>query len=321
MSTSIKARKVAIIGAGHVGSHVGYALGTQGLASEVIYIDPPAPEKASAQALDLQDAVSYLPAHTVFRAGTYADISDAAIVVIAAGPLPDYEKGERDRLDTLPATVAVVDDVVAGLAESGFSGIIVTISNPADVIANYIAEKLDWPRRRILSTGTGLDSARLRRAIGVALGVEQKSVNAYMLGEHGENQFAGWSRVTVGGIPLTTYLGDDSDFDYAGIEDAARSAGWTILCGKGSTEFGIATTTAQIVQAILDDERALLPVSAYLDGEYGESGIYASVPAQLGAEGVIAVPELPLSDDEQKLFADCASQLHANFEKALELGR
>ena len=144
----IKSRKVVIIGAGHVGSHAGYALAAQGLAEEIVYIDVDK-KKAKAQALDIYDATVYLSHRVVVKVGDYSDAADAELMVIAAGPLPDIN---QTRMDTLGDTVKIMKDVVENIKESGFGGIIVSISNPADVIAHYIQNQLNYPPERIIST-------------------------------------------------------------------------------------------------------------------------------------------------------------------------
>ena len=196
----LRNRKIVIIGAGHVGSHAGYALISQGLAEEIVYIDVDR-KKAEAQAMDLFDATNYLPSRAIVRAGDYRDAADAQLMIVAAGPLPDMSKGQT-RMDTLRQTIAIMKDVTEAIRMSGFAGIILNISNPADVITHYLQHQLNWPPRKIFSTSTTLDSARLRRALAEAVGVDQKSICAYALGEHGESQMVAWSAVTIGGKPL-----------------------------------------------------------------------------------------------------------------------
>ena len=145
---SISNRKVVIVGAGHVGSHVGYALISQSLADEIVYIDSDH-AKAVAQAFDLTDATNYLPVRTKVTAGDYSDAKDAQIMIISAGPLPT---GNQTRMDTLGQTIAILKDVTKSIKESGFDGIIISISNPADVIAHYIQHTLNWAPERIFST-------------------------------------------------------------------------------------------------------------------------------------------------------------------------
>lgn len=191
----IQTRRIVIIGAGHVGSHAGYALISQGLAEEIVYIDTDE-KKAQAQALDLFDSTAYLRKRAIVRAGDYTDARNAVLLIVAAGPLPDMSKGQT-RMDTLRQTVEIMKDITENIRMSGFAGIILNISNPADVVTHYIQHALNWPWKKNFSTSTTLDSARLRRAIFEATGVDQKSVYAYVLGEHGESQMVPWSTVTI----------------------------------------------------------------------------------------------------------------------------
>ena len=318
---SLQNRKIVIIGAGHVGSHAGYALISQGLADEIVYIDVDR-RKAEAQALDLFDATNYLPSRAKVHAGDYSDAADAQLMIVAAGPLPDMSKGQT-RMDTLRQTIAIMKDVTEAIRMSGFAGIILNISNPADVITHYIQHQLNWPPRRILSTSTTLDSARLRRALSEATGVDQKSISAYALGEHGESQMVAWSAVTIGGKPLAQLQKEWPDtygkLDLDAIAGAGRAGGWIILGGKGSTEFGIGTSIAEVVRAIFHDENRILPVSVLLDGQYGQHGVYASVPALLNKDGVADIIELDLTPEEQEKFNASCQTMNENYQLSLTL--
>ena len=310
-----KKRKIVFAGAGHVGSHGAYALISGNLADEIIFIDKDV-KKAEAQATDLNDATAYLPVRTIVRSGTYKDASDADIFIIAVGPLP--VKGQTDRMQTLKSNIECIDDVIRGIKSSNFNGIIINISNPADVVTHYIAHRLSWPKKRILSTSTTLDSARVRRALAFALNIDQKSILAYALAEHGESQFVPWSTVTVAGKSLSSYIKEKHlNLDLESIANDARSTGWNILWGKGSTEFGIGASIAEVVRAILSDEHRILPVSTYLDGEYGVKDTFASVPAILSREGVSEVIELDLSEEEKKKFSSSCETMNKNYLTAL----
>lgn len=315
-------RKIGIIGAGHVGSHGGYALISQGLAEEIVYIDVDE-KKAAAQALDLQDSSTYLGRDVTVRASNYNDIKDAGILIIAAGPLPDMAAGQTDRQQTLGATVTILKDIVPKIKASGFNGIIVNISNPADVVTHYLQEKLGWDEKRILSTSTTLDSARVRRAISEETGYSQKSIQAYALGEHGESQFVPWSNVTVGGKPILELIKEQPErfgkLNLDGIAARAKQAGWIILGGKGSTEFGIGATIANIVQAIFGNEDRILPVSTLLHGEYGQHDVFASVPCRVNQNGIAEVIQLKLTEEEQQKFNASCESMKKNYERALTL--
>lgn len=317
----LQKRKIVIIGAGHVGSHAGYALISQGLAEEIVFIDVDR-KKAEAQALDLFDATAYLPSRAVVRAGDYGDAADAQLLIVAAGPLPDMSRGQT-RMDTLRQTIEIMKDVTEAIRMSGFAGIILSISNPADVVAHYIQHKLNWDPRRILSTSTTLDSARLRRALAEAIGVDQKSITAYALGEHGESQMVPWSVVSIAGKPLAQLREERPDtygkLDLDAIAAAGRAGGWTILGGKGSTEFGIGASIAEVVRAIFHDEDRILPVSVLLEGQYGQNGVYASVPARLNRHGVADIIELKLAPEEQARFAASCATMDENFKLSLTL--
>lgn len=317
----LQKRKIVVIGAGHVGSHAGYALISQGLAEEIVFIDVDR-KKAEAQALDLFDATAYLPSRAVVRAGDYGDAADAQLLIVAAGPLPDMSRGQT-RMDTLRQTIEIMKDVTEAIRMSGFAGIILSISNPADVVAHYIQHKLNWDPRRILSTSTTLDSARLRRALAEAIGVDQKSITAYALGEHGESQMVPWSVVSIAGKPLAQLREERPDtygkLDLDAIAAAGRAGGWTILGGKGSTEFGIGASIAEVVRAIFHDEDRILPVSVLLEGQYGQNGIYASVPARLNRHGVADIIELKLAPEEQARFAASCATMDENFKLSLTL--
>lgn len=317
----IQKRKIVIIGAGHVGSHAGYALISQGIADEIVYIDVDE-KKAAAQALDLFDSTVYLRQRAIVRAGDYSDAKDAQLMIVAAGPLPDMSKGQT-RMDTLRQTIAIMKDVAEKIRMSDFAGIILNISNPADVVTHYLQHVLNWPSQKIFSTSTTLDSARLRRAIAEAVGVDQKSVYAYALGEHGESQMVPWSTVTIAGKPLKKLMEERPDtygrLDLKALAAAGKAGGWVILGGKGSTEFGIGASIAEVVRAVFGDERRILPVSVLLDGKYGQKGVYASVPALLGSDGILDVIELDLNEEEQEQFNASCKTMDENFHLALTL--
>ncbi|MEI0496531.1 L-lactate dehydrogenase [Brachyspira intermedia] len=318
METLLKRRKAVLIGAGHVGSHVGYALASQGLVEDIIYIDIDE-KKAFSQALDIFDATVYLPHRIEVKSGSYKDIDDADIMVVCAGPLPNMN---QTRMDTLGATIEVMKDVTSKIKNTKFSGIIINISNPADVITHYLQNKLNYDPKRIISTSTALDSARLRRAISEAINVDQKSIYAYALGEHGESQMVPWSAVTIAGKPLFELMKEKDKYSKLDLKELAykgRRGGWDVLEGKGSTEFGIGTALAEVARAVLCDEHRVLPVSVYLNGEYGQNDVYASVPAVLGRNGVEEIIELKMNDEEKKLFDESCSVMKKNYELALNM--
>lgn len=316
---NIKTRKIAIIGAGHVGSHAGYSLASQGLVENIVYIDIDK-KKAFSQALDIFDSIVYLPHRIIVKDGDYSDIDDADIMVICAGPLPNMS---QTRMDTLGDTVAVMKDIISNIKKTKFAGIIINISNPADVITHYIQNQLNYDYKKIISTSTTLDSARLRRAISEEINIDQKSIYAYSLGEHGESQMVAWSTVTIAGKPLLELIKEKPEkygkLDLNKIAEKGKKGGWEVLGGKGSTEFGIGASLSEVVKAIICNEHRVLPVSVYLNGEYGQNDVYASVPAVLGKDGVEEIIELNMTEEEKKLFDNSCKFMSENYKLALSM--
>lgn len=316
---NIKTRKIAIIGAGHVGSHAGYSLASQGLVENIVYIDIDK-KKAFSQALDIFDSIVYLPHRIIVKDGDYSDIDDADIMVICAGPLPNMS---QTRMDTLGDTVAVMKDIISNIKKTKFAGIIINISNPADVITHYIQNQLNYDYKKIISTSTTLDSARLRRAISEEINIDQKSIYAYSLGEHGESQMVAWSTVTIAGKPLFELIKEKPEkygkLDLNKIAEKGKKGGWEVFGGKGSTEFGIGASLSEVVKAIICNEHRVLPVSVYLNGEYGQKDVYASVPAVLGKDGVEEIIELNMTEEEKKLFDNSCKIMGENYKLALSM--
>ncbi len=308
----MRKRKTVIIGAGHVGSHCAYSLAVSGAADEIILTDI-LEEKAKSQAADIADGLTVTAHRPSVRAGDYGDCADADIAVIAAG-MP--RKPGQTRLDTMADSIAIVRDIAPKLRSSGFDGILITITNPADIIADFMSKHSGLPENRVFSTGTGLDSARLRRILSEIYRVDRGDIRAFSMGEHGDSQVVAFSAVTFGGIPLSVF---DKNPDRGGITARTRRCGTETVEGKGSTEFGIGTVLAAYVSAIYSDSRAVLPASAFLTGQYGVSGIYAGVPCVIGRNGIERVVELPLTEDELRGFHASAAVIRKHTGLAEEM--
>lgn len=304
----VKPRKVGIIGNGHVGSHVAYSLAIQGVCDE-IYLADIDTAKSNSQAIDVQDAVTYMPHRVLAIPCGVEDLADCDVIVLSAGPLPD---GNESRLATLPRTMTVLIDIIKKLKKyvmPTFKGIIVSISNPADVVAAYLQKALSIPARRVICTGTCLDSARLQALIARELkqNVTPASLkSAMLLGEHGDSCVVAWSHVMVGNKPLDQLQRENPQryppFDRNAIQEEAHRRGYHVLTGKGSTEFGIATAATEIIKAILHNEQKVLPCSVLLSGQYGQHNVFASVPVVVGARGVEDIIELELAKGEREGF-------------------
>jgi L-lactate dehydrogenase len=290
--------KIAIVGAGHVGSHCAMSLAAGGVCREIALIDK-VEAKAAAQALDVSDALSFLPAAPLVRLGTYADCADADIVVVAIGEprLPG-----QTRLDLLGNSVKMLRELAGVLRPLNLGGIVVTITNPADIVADYARRALALPRSRAFGTGTLLDSARLLRILSERTGASRADIEALSMGEHGDSSTIPFSQVRIAGKPFSAYPG----LDRAEILERTRLSGMDIINGKGSTEFGIGQALAELCRCILMDEKRVLPLSVLLEGEYGQSGVHCGAPCRIGRGGIEEVVELDLGDLElDELAASC----------------
>ena len=316
---AIKTRKVGIIGAGNVGSHLGLQLAVQGLADEVVFYDVNN-DKAMGESLDLMDAVSYQPHHFEAYAGTIDDMKDADIMINASGKprLPG-----QTRLDMMDGGIATTKEFLPLIEKSGFDGIIISISNPCDIIAEYIQYKLDYPKNKIIGSGTALDSARLQYQLSDQLKINRRSLTAYLLGEHGDSSMIPWSHVTVAGKKLDELLAEKPELYKMDPKDVilekVHREGYVENTTKGCTEFGVTSATAELVRAIYHNEHKVLPVSVYLDGPYGISDSFASVPVKIGKDGVEDLIELHLTEEENAELQASIKVLKEHFARALTL--
>ncbi len=316
---TIKTRKVGIIGAGNVGPHVALNLAIQGLADEIVFYDIKE-KKAAAEAMDIMDAVSYMPHHVTCYGGTVDDMRDADIIVNASGKT---RRPEQTRLDMMDEAVETTKQFAPLIAKSGFDGIIISISNPCDIIAEYLQHLLDWPKDRIIGSGTALDSARLQMQLATQLGVNRRSVTAYLLGEHGDSSIIPWSHVLVAGKPVDELLsenpGEYKMDSHADVLEKVHRGGYFENDGKGCTEFGVASATAELIRAIFHDEHKILPCSVYLDNLYGVRDTFASVPVKVGANGIEDIIEIHLTQEEQQEFESSIQILKEHYARALTL--
>lgn len=316
---AIKTRKVGIIGAGNVGSHLGLQLAVQGLADEVVFYDVNN-DKAMGESLDLMDAVSYQPHHFEAYAGTIDDMKDADIMINASGKprLPG-----QTRLDMMDGGIATTKEFLPFIEKSGFDGIIISISNPCDIIAEYIQYKLDYPKNKIIGSGTALDSARLQYQLSDQLKINRRSLTAYLLGEHGDSSMIPWSHVTVAGKKLDELLAEKPELYKMDPKDVilekVHREGYVENTTKGCTEFGVTSATAELVRAIYHNEHKVLPVSVYLDGPYGIQDSFASVPVKIGKDGVEDIIELHLTEEENAELQASIKVLKEHFARALTL--
>ena len=220
----------------------------------------------------------------------------------------------HDRLTEMDYTVPAVRSYAQKIKDSGFDGVLINITNPCDIVTRELALGLGLPRGRVFGTGTGLDTSRLLSALARQTGIDHKSITCCMLGEHGNQQFTPWSCVSFRGMPLDAWAEKDARFrfDRDALQKESIGGGWVTFSGKLCTEYGIATTAARMAHLVLHDEKAIMPASAELCGEYGESGLFAGVPCVIGAGGVEQVVELPLTKEEAATFHACCEGIRAN---------
>lgn len=290
--------KVVVVGTGAVGAAVAFDIVMNHVCDDLILIDINK-EKSWAEATDLQHSLGYSGNKMKVKDGSYTDCADADLVVIAAA-LP-YIIGQT-RLDMLEKAGGIMKSIVPPIMESGFSGIIVVITNPVDVMSYYVHKLSGLPANKIIGTGTALDSARLKYHLADVMNVDPQSVNALCMGEHGDSQIIPWSQITVGGKKFLDIINDNKarlkEFNINSVGEDIKKIAYRIVNAKGATTFGIAATTVQIIKAVLRDENKVIPVSAMLNGEYGEKGIYAGVPAVLNSQGVKELVEYHLAHNE-----------------------
>lgn len=297
-------KKITIIGAGHVGSHVASSLYIGNVCNEIALIDIDE-KKALAHAIDLQDMAPYIENDGDVYIGDYSDLDNSDIIVISTCSGFCSE----DRLEELERTKETIDEIIPHILKSKFDGIIVSISNPCDLIAQYMKEKTG---KNVIGTGTMLDSARYRVRLAKMLNISPKSVNGYMLGEHGNSQFSAFSLTSINGISLNDYLKiNNIEINHDELEENSAMAGWDIVIGKGCTEFGIGSATAYLIKAILNDECKVLSCSTYVE----EKGVYTSVPCIIGKEGVKSHLQIKLSSSEQEKFDKSCDVLKENLKR------
>ncbi len=299
--------KVTIIGAGMVGSTVAYSLILQSVVDEVAIIDLNE-ELLRAQVMDLQHAVPFVDRAEV-RMGSYDDCADSRVVVITCGAA---QKTGESRLDLVQKNAAIIKDIVPKVFERNPDAIVIMVTNPVDVLTRLAISLFPDKKNRIFGTGTVLDSARLRHLLGQTLRVSAQSIHAYILGEHGDSEFPAWSTATIGNMRLNDCeaLHDD---EKTRIFQEAKNAAYTIIEGKQSTYYAIGAGCAQVVYAVMRDEKIVLPVSHMMDDVYGISGVCLSMPAVVGADGIEDRFHVPLNEQEQDLLHKSASVLQETF--------
>ena len=290
--------KVILVGDGSVGSSFAYAMTLKGLGRELGIIDVNT-KKAQGDAMDLTAALTYNSAKTIYAA-EYSDCADADIVVITAGA---PQKPGETRLDLVHKNLAIVKDVVEQIMDSGFNGIFLVAANPVDILSYAVLKISGFPKERVISSGTSLDSARFCDEISRYLDLDARDVSASIMGEHGDTSFPVWSQASIGGRHLDEWLAEKTvniDAAKEKIYTDVRDKAYRIIDAKGATYYGVATVLAKICRIIIEDSHSIITVGAYLDGEYGCKDIYMGTPVVLSRNGIQKIIEVPLNEKEQE---------------------
>ena len=291
-------RKVVLVGTGFVGMSFAYSLFNQGGVNELVLIDV-LKEKAQGEALDLAHGLAYCPSKMEIKYGEYDECKDANIVVITAGIA---QKPGQTRLELVETNTKIAKDIVEKVMASGFNGIFVVASNPVDIITYVVQKVSKMPPSKVIGSGTMLDTARLRYLVGQKLKIDPNNVHTYVMGEHGDSSFVPWEHCYIGCKKLTDIMKEThkSMKDLEKIRDDVKNAAYEIIEKKKATYYGIGMALTKLVKAILNDEKSLLTVSTYLNGEYNQKDIYIGVPAVVTSKGVREILKLPLNEHDQE---------------------
>lgn len=301
--------KVVVVGAGSVGATYCYALAQSGLASEIVLYDRNE-DLMLGQVLDLVHGQPFFPT-VIIRSGTTDDYDDANIVVIAAG---SAQKPGETRLQLIKKNAEITGSIAEEIAVHNQHGIILVVSNPVDVLTYVALKRSGWDRSRIIGSGTVLDSSRFRHLLGNHCGVDVHNVHAYILGEHGDSEFAAWSMTHVAGINIENYCPfckgcDDWEAQRREIEKQVRESAYHIINYKGSTHFAIGLALTKITGAILRNQHSVLTVSVLLQGEFGLSDVCLSVPCIVSDRGIHSLVQGTLTNRELELLGNSAMVL------------
>lgn len=300
--------KVAIIGCGFVGSASAFALMQSGLFTEMVLLDANH-QKAEGEAEDIVHGIPFGRPMQIY-AGDYDDIADAAIIVITAGA---NQKPDETRLDLVNKNIAIFQSIIPEITKRDFEGILLIVANPVDILT-YTAQKLSgYPENRVIGSGTVLDSARLKYHLGQHLGVDSRSVHAFIVGEHGDSEIAAWSSANISGIPLDNFCEMRGHYNHMEaterIAAEVKQSAYEIISKKGATYYGIAMSVKRICEAIIRDEKSILPISTMLHGEYGISDVVLSLPCIVGRDGYETKVPIDLDQEEVSKLHESANTL------------
>ena len=308
MTQTINPRKAAIIGCGFVGSATAFTLMQSRLFSELVLLDANE-AKADGEAKDIAHGIPFAGQMKIY-AGTYDDIADSAIIIITAGA---NQKPGETRLDLVHKNVAIYKSIIPEISRRDFQGILLIVSNPVDILT-YTALKLSgFPENRVIGSGTVLDTARLKYALSEHLGVDSRSVHSFIIGEHGDSEIAAWSSANVSGIDLNDFCEMRGHYNHheamEKIANDVKNSAYEIIAKKHATYYGIAMSVKRICEAIVRDEKSIMPISSMMHGEYGIEDVALSMPAIVGKNGAQGKVPISLNYDEITKLQESAKAL------------
>lgn len=308
MDQKVNLRKVAVIGCGFVGSSSAFCLMQSGLFSEMVLLDVNK-DRAEGEALDIAHGVPLTRPMKIY-AGDYDDIVDAAIIVITAGA---NQKPGETRLDLVKKNVEIFKTIIPEIADRHCMGMLLVVSNPVDILTFAALKISGFPKSRVIGSGTVLDTSRLKHLLGEHLGVDSRSVHAFIIGEHGDSEIAAFSSANVSGIPVHEfcelrgfYHHEKATKEFA---EKVKNSAYVIIDKKQATYYGIAMAVKRICEVILRDEKSILPISTLMEGAYGIRDVVLSMPSIVGKDGVEMQVPIALSEQELKSLQESADLL------------
>lgn len=306
----VNLRKIAIIGCGFVGSASAFALMQSKMFSEIVLIDADK-DKAEGEAMDISHGIPFVGNMKIYS-GDYDDIVDASIIIITAGA---GQKPGETRLDLVHKNVGIFKSIIPEIAKRNCRGILLVVANPVDILT-YTALKLSgFEENRVIGSGTVLDTARLKYQLGEHLSVDSQSVHAYIIGEHGDSEIAVWSSANVSGIALDDFCEMRGHYNHdksqENIAEKVKNSAYEIIAKKRATYYGVAMAVKRICEAIIRDEKSILPISSIMHGEFGIDDVVLSMPSIVGANGIETKVPISLSDEEKVNLKKSADTLRS----------
>ena len=301
-------RKVVMIGCGFVGAACSFAIMQSGLFSEMVLIDADK-SKAEGEALDISHGVPFAKPIKIY-AGDYDDIKDASLIIVTAGA---NQKPGETRLDLVKKNISIFKSIIPEIKKRDFNGVLLIVANPVDILTT-VAQKLSGlPENKVIGSGTVLDTARLKYELGNHLNVDSRSVHAFIIGEHGDSEIAAWSSANVSGIPLNKFCEMRGHFNHdeamKRIAENVKNSAYEIIEKKKATYYGVAMAVKRICEAIVRDEKSILPISSLMKGDFGIEGISLSMPAIVAKDGVECLVPIQLNEEEISKLQQSAQTL------------